>query len=128
VGEDRGLEVAQGRAGVHAELVAQHGAGVVEGAQGVGLASRPVQGQCQMGAQRLAQRVGRDQSRQLAHHRGVPAGGQVRRHPVLDGDQAPLLQAHRQPRREVAIGELDEGRPPPQRLGGPQRLGRLAEA
>jgi hypothetical protein len=55
--EDRGLEVLQWASGIDSQLVAQHPAGVVDGAESVCLPARTVQGQSQTAAQALPERV-----------------------------------------------------------------------
>jgi hypothetical protein len=57
LGQDAGLEIAQGRARVDAELVGQVVADFGVGAQGLGLAAGPVQGEDEQLPQALAQRV-----------------------------------------------------------------------
>ena len=116
--QDGGLEVDERAAGVDAELVAQRATGIVEDAQRLGLAARPVEGERHVVTERLAQRVGRHQLAELAHDRGVAAEAQVGVDAVLGGDEATLLEAGREPPGEVEVGELEQGRAPPQ----PQRF------
>ena len=90
--QDRGLELDERPARVDAELVAQRATGVVEDAQRLGLTARPVEGERQVVAELLAQRVGGHQLAQLADDGGVAAEAQVGVDAVLGGDQAALLE------------------------------------
>ena len=76
--QDVGLEVAQGRAGVDAELAGQAVTDVGVGAQGLGLPAGPVQRQHQQLPQPLAQRVRPAPGLQLGGELTVAAQHQVR--------------------------------------------------
>jgi hypothetical protein len=58
------------------------------------LAPRPVQGQHQLAAQPLAQRIGGYQCLQFPDQLGVPPEGQLRFRLQLDGAQPLLLKPH----------------------------------
>ena len=75
--QDALVQLAQGRAGLDAELVDEAAAGVQVGGQRGGLLPGPVQGEHQQLVHLLPQRLRRGQGRQLGDHLVVPAQVQV---------------------------------------------------
>ena len=71
--EDPSFEVTQFRAGLDPELLDQRAPGLPVGAQGVGLAARPVQGEHELLVEPLTQRHLSDQLGQLADRVAVAA-------------------------------------------------------
>ena len=120
--QDRGFERLQRGAGVEAELLGEHLAGVPVDTERVRLAVRAVQRQHQLTARALAQRVGLDEGFEVIHQLDVPAEGQRRVDALLGRAELELQQPHDVGLREFVVGEVDEHRPAPQRLGGLEPL------
>ncbi len=92
LGEDRLLEAAQGDARLHPQLAHQALVGVAVGRQRLGLAAAAVQGEHELAAQVLAQRLRADQPLQLARDLAVPSEGELGLDALLGRDRAGLLQ------------------------------------
>ena len=75
-----------------------------------------------MGAQPLSQRVIGDELAELGDQRGVLLQPEVGIDAVLERDHASLPQADGRTQRELAVGELGQGRTAPQGERGLQRL------
>ena len=90
--EHRRLEVAQLGAGLDPELLVEHVAHLAQHLEGVRLTPRPGQGERAQHPEPLAQRVRRGQRLQLGGHRRVLAERQRGDRPVLQRDQAQLLE------------------------------------
>ena len=112
------MQPAQLRPGVDAELLDQDRPGPLVGQQRIGLPTRAVQGQQQLGPQPLPQRLLADQPFQLGHQLPVAAQPQVGLDPILQRDQPQLGQAVALGRADVSVQELLERPTAPQ----PQRL------
>jgi hypothetical protein len=78
LGQDGRLQAAQVGARLEAQLLAEHGTGVLEGGQGLGLAARPVQRCHELAAEALAERRGGNGSLQFGHELGVAPERQPR--------------------------------------------------
>ena len=118
LGEDRRMQPAQLRPWVDAELLDQDRSGPLVGQQRIGLPTRAVQGQQQLGPQPLPQRLLADQPLQLGHQLSVPPQPQVGLEAILHRAQPQLAQPVGLGRGDVAVSELLERLAPPQ----PQRL------
>ena len=108
-----------GRGRLQAELFQQQLPDLAVGLQGVGLAAGAVQGEHELAAEPLAQRLVGDQALELADQLGPGAEGQVGLDPLLHADQPQLLQPGDLGLGERLVAEVGQGRPPPQG----QRLG-----
>ena len=73
VGQDRVLESLEGRARFDAQFLDQHRTGHAVDLEGLGLAARPVEGEHQLTAEPLAERMRGDQLLKLADQSGVPS-------------------------------------------------------
>jgi hypothetical protein len=120
-----GLQVLQGRTRLDAELLHQGVSGPSVRLQSLGLATRPVQGQHDLGPQALPVGMLGDEGAELAHHLGVAPRGQVGLDTVLHGGQTKLLQTGDPGLSEWLVGELGQGRASPQAQGFPQDPGRF---
>ena len=112
--QHRHLERGQGGAGVDAELLAQRLAEVPVGPEGVGLTAGPVQRQHEEAGEALAQRRGRDEGPELPDDLGVPAESQLGPDEVLGRGHAHLPEPGALGLGEPEVGELRQGRAPPQ--------------
>ncbi len=112
--EDRRFEVPQLGSGFHAELVDQRGARPLEGAQRVGLPSRAVLREHQVGPEALLQRMLRDERLELRHQFCGVAERESRGGEILDGQLAYFLEPAGFPRASIGVEVLVEGRSTPQ--------------
>ena len=124
-GEDGLLEPLQGSARLQSQLPEQDPPGHPVGRQGVGPAAGAVQGEHQLPAQPLLERMPGDQLGQLAHELDVAAEGELGVDAVLGGGEAELLQPHRRRRDRRRAGHVGEGGAAPQAQRPPQPVGRL---
>ena len=124
VAQHVGLQLAQRRAGLEAELLDHDPAPVAVGVERLRLPSAAVQRQHQEGSGPLAQRVPADERLQLAHDLGMAAEGQIGLDALLQGDQPQLVQPRDLVLGERRIGEVGEGLPPPHAERGTERLRR----
>jgi hypothetical protein len=111
-----GVQFAELRTRVDAELFGEHRPDVVEDRERVGLPAGPVERGDQVVAQRLAQRVLGDQFTQIADHGAGLAGQQPKRHQVLERADPLLLETGRGGVEERA-GHAEQGTTLPQQLG-----------
>ena len=115
--EDPSLEVPQRPTGLDPQLLPEGAAAVCDRPERLGLPARAVEGQGELGAQLLAQRVGLDQRGELADHRRVAPERELGRQPVLGGRDPPLLHPEGKAPHLLHLDELGQYRPTPQRLG-----------
>ena len=114
LGEDRGLEGLQLRTRVEPELLAEHLAGVLVGAQRLRLPTGAVEGEHQEAVEPLAQRRLPDQLLELGHQLGVaPAAGRRRSGPRAPPTGAPRAGSASRRSDALVVGSV-EGRPAPQ--------------
>ena len=128
VAEDRLLELLQRLARVEAELVDERGARVLVGGERVGLAAGAVEREHQQAAQALAQRVLAHERLELGHGLGVAAEREVGLEPLLERDEAQLLEPADLVAGERLVAEVRERRPAPeperpaQHVAAPRRV------
>ena len=91
--ENRLLELHDRPARLEAELLHQHAPRVLVGLQRLGLPAAAVQGEHQLPAQPLAQRMTGDEGLELGDDLAVASEREVGLDPFLDGGQAELLEA-----------------------------------
>ena len=121
MGEDGALQALELFAGVQAEVVDEHVAGVLVLGQCVGLPAAAIQGEHQLRPQTLAVGMLDDQRAELGHDLAMATQREIRVDPGLERTQAQLLQPRRLGLRGRHIGQLDERRAAPER----QRIGQL---
>ena len=114
------MQVAQGRAGVDAQLVAEQVAHQDEAAQGLGLPPGAVEGQHQLAPPAFPERLGGGQRLGHGGRAVAAAGGQLGVEPVLLGRPAGLLEAGDLGAGEAVAGDVGQGRPAPDGEGGLQ--------
>src|SRR4029453_7165012 len=90
--EHRALQSLQRPAGLEAKLLYEHLSGFVVDPKRLGLTARPGEGDHELGAESLSQRVLRDQRLELRHQLGMAAKRKLGLDPVLRGRRAQLLQ------------------------------------
>ena len=117
--EDPSFQVTQVRAGLDAKLLHQRAPGLPVGAQGVGLAARPVQGEHKLLMKSLPQRHLSDQLGELAERVAVAAESKQQVETAFRRQPPQLLQPG-----GLAAGELHV-RHVLQRVAPPQRQGAL---
>ena len=115
LGEHGGLQPAQLGPGLQAELVGEHGAAPLVGAQRVGLPAAAVGRDDELPPAPLPQRARLNHRLQLGHGLGVPAQGQPRADPVLGGEVVRLSQPGCHGHRPRLAGELGQRVTMPQR-------------
>jgi hypothetical protein len=103
LGQDGRLQRPQLGPGLDAELLTQRPASVLERSEGVGLATRPVQGEHQHAPEPLPERVGGDHRLQLVEAVEVAAEGELGLDPILGGRPAKLVETG-----ALGAGELVE--------------------
>ena len=113
--EDRVVEAPELGAGLDADRLDEHRAGVPVRVQRGGLAAAAVQREHPQAVQSFAQRLADHQRVQLADHVGVAPGGEVLADRLLDRREPQLLQPADLERRERLRGDVVERRPAPQR-------------
>ena len=89
------------------------------------MTARAVERQHQLSAWPFAQRLLRDERRELADERGVASKRKVGLDPLLEHGEAALLEARDLGPSEVVVGEIGQRRPAPQRERFAQLLGRF---
>ena len=122
--EDRLLELLEAGARLDSELVEEGGARRPVRVERLGLATRAVEREHQLRAERLAQRVLGDERLQLRHELGRAAGREVGLDPLLDRRDVLLLEPGGL-ERELAVAErvaAPETQRLAQQLGGAWRL------
>lgn len=112
--EDVGLQPAQRRTGVDAQLLRQGALGRLKGAQRLRLAAAAVEGQHQQAPQRLSQGIIGDESLEATCQLGVPSEGELGLGVLLDRHQPKLLQPGGLDGGEVVVGEVGRRRSSPQ--------------
>jgi hypothetical protein len=112
--ENRCFEVAQLAARLQPELVPESGARPLVGAQRVGLTTRAIQGQHEQPPQPLTERMLGHSGFPRADRFPVPAAGDLRFEPELDGDGPQLVEAADLGLRERFGGDIGQRRSPPQ--------------
>ena len=113
--EDRLFQTAQLGAGVDAQLLAQHGARPLIGAQRVALPTRPIEGEHQQPPQPLPQRVARRPAASSDATTSVPAGGDLGLQLELDRGTPELGEPAHLRLGEPLEDHVGEGLAPPQR-------------
>ena len=103
--------------GVDPQLVDEEPAGVLVGAQRLGLATAAVERHHELAAQPFAQRVLGDEGREGGRRAGVVAGGQAGLDAVLLGRRPQLVQAADGDGGEGLEGEVGQRRAPPEGQG-----------
>ena len=111
--ENRCFEVAQLAARLQPELVPESGACPLVGAQRVGLAARAVQSQHEQPPQPLTERMLGHSGFPRADRLPVPAAGDLRFEPELDGDGPQLVEAADLGLRERLGGDVGQRLSPP---------------
>jgi hypothetical protein len=117
-------QLAQFGRGLDAELVDEQAASLVVQADGLGLPSGPVEREHQLPAQLLSKRMRGDELLELPDERPVSAKPKVRVDPPFERSQPKLFEPRDRRLRERLVGEIGEHRPPPEREGRAQPLGR----
>jgi len=112
-GDDVVLEPLQRRTGLQAQLVDHHPPGLLVDRERLGGPAAAVQGEHQLAAQALAQRIPPGQLGQLTDQLMMPAQVNFQGQPVFDGGGPLLIEPGRRGPDEQAVDTL-EGRPPPQ--------------
>ena len=112
--QDRGLETLQRRRRLDPELVEQGTAAGAIGVERLALAARPVEGEHQLAPETLAVRVLRDQRANLRDQTVVTAQCELGVDPFLDREQTQLVEAENGGLRERLVGEVGQGRAPPE--------------
>ena len=113
--EDRGLELAELRAGIDAELLDEGLACSAVGSERIRLAAGAVEREHELRARALAQRLGLDERLELGDELGVTAQCEVGVDALLDDDGSQLLEARDLRLRERLVDEVGERRPAPER-------------
>jgi hypothetical protein len=122
LGQDHPFELLEAAARVEAELGVECAPRRAIRLERVRLAARAVEGEHQLLAQSLAQRVGTDERLQLGDERRVPAVLELGVDPGLDRGQAELFDPLDLAAGEVVVGDLVERRAAPERERLRQRL------
>src|SRR5205823_11568540 len=91
--EDRGVHAPQERARLEAQLLDEELAAFAVGLERLSLPAGAVEGEHELGAQALAQRVLPDERLQLANHLRVRADRQLRLCPLLHQREVELVEA-----------------------------------
>ncbi len=128
VGEDRLLQALELRSGTQAELAIQRPDRVAVGVQRLALTPGSIQGEHELPAQALAQRLRRHEPLQLRHELGTAAHRQIGLDAILDRGRAQVLQARDLGRRERLEHHVGQRRPAPlrQRRAQPRRRALVA--
>ena len=117
--EDRGVQFAQPRARLDAELGHQHRPGAAVCLERFGLSPRPVQRGHQEPAGPFAERMLRHEPLERGNDVDVAPEGELRLHPTLEREDPQLLEPRDDRRERRLVREVGERRPPPEekRLG-----------
>ena len=115
------MQLAELAAGLDPELIDERAPRALIGVERLGLAAAPVEGEHQLAAQPLAQRVLGDERLELAGQLGVPAGGEILLDALLDAGEPEILEPRDLGLGEPRVGEIGERRATPERerLAGP---------
>src|SRR5581483_10433189 len=122
--EDRALELPELAARLDPEPVDERAAGRLVGLERLGLAPGAVEHEHQLAAEALAQRLGGDETLELADDVELAAELDVGFDPQLDRRRLQLLEPRDVRLRELLVGELGEGRAAPERERLVEQLGR----
>ena len=114
VAQDAALELADRRAGLEPELLAEAAAQVLVGVQGVGLSPGAVLRRHQLGGEPLVQRVGLDRLLELGDDLAGPAADLALEQLVHRGEP-PLVELHRTGHERRAVPKVEERLAPPLR-------------
>ena len=120
MGEDRLLQTLELRSGMKPQLGVQCSDGVAVGIQRLALSARAIQGQHELPAHTLAQRLGGYVLLELGHELSAAAEREVRLDSVFDGGGPQVLQARDLGRRERFERHVGQRRPTPLVERGPQ--------
>ncbi len=120
VAQNGPLELLQRAPRLDAELLDQRRAQGAEGLERLRLAAASVEGEHLQPAQALPERVRGHQRVDLPQHGGVVAGGQLRLHAALDGEQPQLVEARGDVLEEGLADEIPERGAPSTRPGPPR--------
>ena len=102
------MELPQLGAGLDAEPVDEGGARGLVGLERLGLPPGPVQGEHQLGAEVLAERIRADERLELADQLRVAAVGEIVLDPLLEARESELLQAGDLGLGEALVGEVGQ--------------------
>ena len=128
--QDRGVHAAQERARLEAQLRDEQLAALAVGLERLRLPARAVEGEHQLGAQPLSQRMRVDERLELADELGVRTDRELRLGALLDERELELLEPRDLLPSERLVAELRQRLASPQRerlieqLGAPRRLAR----
>ena len=117
--QDRALELLQTPARLEAELLCEHPARLLIRLERLRLAARAIEGEHELSAQTLPQRMLADKGLELGDELGVAAEGEVGLDPLLEGSQVQLLEASDLALREGLGREVRKGRSAPECECGP---------
>jgi hypothetical protein len=123
--EDRLLERLQLRPRLDAELVSQRGAEAAEGGERVDLTAAPVERQHELPVQALAKRVVPDERLELREQLDVTGEREIGLDPLLDGDEAKLLDPGDVALGKGLVGDVGQGRASPEPERFAEDRGRL---
>src|SRR5919201_335613 len=126
--QDRLVQPAELRAGLHADLIDQQPPRLAVRLQRLGLAPAPIQREHPLAAQALTQRMQGDQRLELRDEVGVTAERQIGVDPPLQGGGALLLEPGDLGLREALVGDVGQRRTTPQPERLPQPGGRIGGA
>ena len=107
--EDRALKAFERLARLEAELLGQLPPGILVGAQGFRLPAASIEGEHQLAAQPLAERMRDDERFQLRDDGAVPAECELGVEPLLERAQPEFVEAGDLGLGEVVVGEVGEG-------------------
>ena len=123
--EDLSLELLQGGARLDPQLVDKCPSAVGVNGERVCLATRPVQGEHQLAAKPLAERLGRDDALKLGQQLAVVAKLELCLEPLLKRHVTEGLEAGQFGSSDAGVAQLGQRRSPPQRKRVAQQLRRL---
>jgi hypothetical protein len=115
LGQDPGLELAQLRARLKAQVLAHAAARVAVGLERLGLPAAAVQREHELSSKALAERVLADEPIEFAGDLPVAPERQVGVHALLEGDEAQLVEPRDLLPCKRLVGEVRQRRAPPQR-------------
>src|SRR5262249_24121562 len=124
--QDGALELLQRLPGIEAELGDQRLAGPAIRLECLRLAAAAVEGEHQLPAEPLTQRLACDQHLELADQLRVTAEREVGIDPILHGGGSQILESSRLVRRPPLVGEAPERIPPPEVESFAEHLSGLA--
>ena len=113
--QDRSLDSDQAGAGLEAQLLTEDHPHLVVGAQGLGLAVRPVEGDHALGPQALPQGMGPGEGVELRDQLTVSAAGEVGLDALFDGGEPGFLEPGGLDSREGCVTQVGQDRAAPER-------------